>query len=197
MPFPVNFPSAATASQTMNETINDTKEVTVRDTDVLGGSKNTSLRKHRGNMLLRDLIFEKLDDYDQAATKQEKVEINRLIINTMRKRYGSRFLRQTANGSWVQIGEQGVRDKISHAFRFACNQRKKELAHHHQQQQQQQQAEADEPSVSVALVDETKVVEDSRFSKHLEAVHECQRRILYSMMSQRSCSDVGSDDSSF
>ena len=43
----------------------------IKETDVLCGSKNTSLNKHHGNALLRQQVNKHLDEYDQADTKQE------------------------------------------------------------------------------------------------------------------------------
>ena len=77
-------------------------------------------------MLLRQLVAEHLAEYQEAITKHEKVRINRTIINTMRKKYNSRFLRKRGNGDWVKVDEQGIRDKVSHALRFASIQQKKD-----------------------------------------------------------------------
>ena len=56
----------------------------VKETDVLCGSKNTALGKHKGNLLLSARVRHHLDDYESASTRQEKTFINRSIINYMR-----------------------------------------------------------------------------------------------------------------
>lgn len=184
--------------------------IEVQDTDVLGGSKNTSLRQHHGNVLLKELILDRLDEYERATTKQEKVQINRLVIGIMRKRYNSRFLRQEENGTWCQSDEQRIRDKISHAFRFACNQRKKAtVVHKHRRQQQQQQQiqigsnamnrDADDSSINAAtLATKTETTfaqseEDVAFAHHLERVYQNQKFILQKLLMEKKPCNIDDD----
>lgn len=160
----------------------------VKDTDVLCGSKDTSLGKHPGNKLLREMINDKLDEYDAASTKQQKSKINRSIVNAMREKHGSRFLRQKVNGGeWTIISDQAVRDKVSHAFRFASTQRKKE-----EEFRKQHISYAETNTASLAAEGDVDL-QDSNFAQHMETVHSCQRRILQNMLSQTTEYESNSD----
>ena len=179
----------------------------IKETDVLCGSKNTSLNKHHGNALLRQQVNKHLDEYDQADTKQEKMRINRVIIATMRKKFHSRFLRQKGNGAWAEIDEQSVRDKVSHALRFASIQRKKDEEY----QKNRVPLPAFSPATSsssvaaaaaAATMTDTNddLSDDPAFTKMLEAVHQSQQRILQAMLGRKvdasnsSCMDSDNED---
>lgn len=162
---------------TIPTTLNNCSFITVeqiQDTDVLCGSKNTSLGKHPGNVLLRKRLHHHISEYEQASTKQQKVTINRTIIKYMRTKYGSRFLRQKKNGDWVEMDEQGVRDKVSHGLRFALLQRQKE--------QEYQKQYVPIVQTTSALSDDE---HDEAFTQTLEAVHQRQQQILENMMNKR------------
>jgi len=94
--------------------------------DVLCGSKSTALNNHPGNHLLRQKVASCLTTYEAARTKQQKMKINRTIVQFMRTKFGARFLKRQPDGSWALAEEQSIRDKVSHAFRYAQIQREKE-----------------------------------------------------------------------
>ena len=96
--------------------------------DVLCGSKSKAVATHPGNQLLAEKVEESLNAYQQATNKQERITINRSVIQFMRRKYGSRFLKQNRDGSWSVAEEQAVRDKVSHAIRHALAKRKKSNA---------------------------------------------------------------------
>jgi hypothetical protein len=155
----------------------------VKEMDVLCGSKNTNLGKHPGNLLLKQKILSHLVEYEAATSKQDKMRINRKIVNCMGQKYASRFLKQKANGGWMLIDEQAVRDKVSHALRFASVQKKKE--------EQYQKYRAALPSDASSTDDMAEG--DAGFAQHLTAVHQRQQAILQGMMqSTTSTVDGGS-----
>lgn len=94
--------------------------------DILCGSKSKAISRHPGNMLLQEKVQECVDDYEKAKTKQDRILINRRIIQFMQTKYGSRFLKRASNGSWIVAEEQAVRDKVSHAIRNATLKKQKE-----------------------------------------------------------------------
>lgn len=88
--------------------------------DVLCGSKSTAVNDHPGNHLFRQKIVRSLPAYAQARTKKQKMQINRKIVDFMRQKYGSRFLKQNSNNcTWSMAEEQAIRDKVSHALCYA------------------------------------------------------------------------------
>lgn len=157
----------------------------VKEFDVLCGSKNNSLNRHRGNLLLRQRVSQHLDEYEQAKNKQDKMDINRAIIKYMRSKYGSRFLRQRGNGDWVEVDEQCVRDKVSHAVRFAYTQREKEREYQQQRAPSRFQHVAVPTTMSAADNDD----EDPVFAQMIGSVFERQQEILQDMMHQKSTDD--------
>lgn len=111
--------------------------------DVLCGSKSTAFNNHPGNHLFRQKVHSCLSTYERARTKQEKMKINRQIVAFMRSKFGARFLKQHKDGSWGIAEEQSIRDKVSHALRYAAQQKEKEeqLAAQEEQQPQVQHYE--------------------------------------------------------
>ena len=156
----------------------------VKDTDVLCGSKSTLLGKHHGNMLLRKLFRKHLSDYEQASTKQHRMAINRTILNFMRMKYGSRFLRQKHNGDWVEMDEQGVRDKISHGLRFASIQRKRETEYEKQYVPFVRIPSPMMESVEDENEDDDDNEDDEAFTLMLQIVYQRQQQILEHMMNE-------------
>jgi len=155
--------------------------VSIKDTDVLCGSKNTLLGKHHGNVLLRKQFHQHLSNYEQSSTKRQRVAINRTILNCMRRKYGSRFLRQKENGDWVEMDEQGVRDKISHGLRFASIQRKRE-----EEYQKHYVPAVQVRTLMMEAVDDAED-DDEMFTQMLETVFSRQQEILENMMEDEKC----------
>ena len=94
------------------------------ETDVLCG-QDAKFLQHTGNKLLRDQLEDALEGYMKCADRQEKIAIIDKIIQVMRNNHRARFLRQCeGTGGWKEIDEQSVRDKVSHALRFAARRRK-------------------------------------------------------------------------
>lgn len=93
--------------------------------DVLCGSRSKTLSRHPGNKIFMQRIESCLEQYEKATTKQERITINRGVIQFMRLKYGARFLKQNPDGKWTKADNASVRDKVSHAFRFASNKKNK------------------------------------------------------------------------
>ena len=87
--------------------------------DVLCGSKNAN---HPGNHLFRLKVASCLHAYERARTKQQKMNLNRHIIQYMRHRVGARFLKEQRDGTWILAEGQTVRDKVRHivSLVFTC-----------------------------------------------------------------------------
>ena len=152
----------------------------VKETDVLCGSKNTALGKHKGNLLLSARVRHHLDDYESASTRREKTFVNRSIINYMRQKYNARFLKQKPSGDWVEIEEQAIRDKVTHALRFASIRRKKDSEY-----QRKRSSVSALPVPSVVASNErsaSPAPEDESFQQLFEAIRDSQQRILKEMM---------------
>ena len=96
--------------------------ITPRDTDVLCGIAPTVAAQHAGNQILQEQILAWAEEYHQAASsRQTKIRLGKRVVFTMHQQHGTRFLRRnTKDGSWMCMGPQAIRDKVSHSFRQAC-----------------------------------------------------------------------------
>ena len=173
--------------------------------DVLCGSKSTSFNNHPGNHLFRQKVHSCLASYEAARTKQEKMKINRQIVAFMRTKFGSRFLKQFKDGTWAIAQEQSIRDKVSHAFRYAAQRKEKEeqvavqeRQHHHHHQQQQHKHTLHEVLLESNLESELFIPPppgllssdgDSQ-SVLVDEVHRRQLSILGVMLSQKAKEDM-------
>ena len=83
--------------------------------------QNTTFGRHPGNRIFRKQIKVNLPRFIAARTKSDKMKITKSILDFM-KRQGSRFLKASRNGSWIEIEKHAARDKVSHALRFAAKQ---------------------------------------------------------------------------
>jgi hypothetical protein len=86
--------------------------------DILCG-KDKTFNKHKGNQVFRNTIATFQDVYACAATKQDKMNITKEIVQKLRTEYGARFVK-LHKGHWQEISDQMARDKVSHALRFAA-----------------------------------------------------------------------------
>jgi len=91
--------------------------------DILCG-KDKACLSHYGSRHFRSVIEAYRNRYQQAVTKQEKMNITREIVMTLKNRTSSRFLKYNSQlHGWEEISHIAARDKVSHALRFA-NRRK-------------------------------------------------------------------------
>lgn len=88
----------------------------VRAEDVLLG-KSAHLRKHSGNMKLREMVVMYYDHYYASySDKYDKTGISEEIVRLVACS-GGRFLKQNRQGSWVEVGKKEARNKVSITFR--------------------------------------------------------------------------------
>lgn len=133
---------------------------TPKDTDILCGFKMAKqAANHPGNGLLREMIERCQDEYDSANTKQQKMKINRRIINHMRGEHASRFLSKRGE-VWVIMEDQSIRDTVSRTLR----------SHIHG---------GESPDSS-----EGANSRDAAFESHLDKVYRSQQKILRDMMAE-------------
>jgi hypothetical protein len=119
---PLVTPSSLSHNQKHRPSV--TKHQTVveqpADYDILCG-KDKSYIKHVGNQAFHATIESWAGTYQQAKTKQEKMEITRQIVAHMQNKFHARFLKRIMTEGpqyvWIEISDQDARDKIIHAFK--------------------------------------------------------------------------------
>jgi hypothetical protein len=83
--------------------------------DVLLG-RGRGIQEHTGNIRCRNLVATYRDRYD-AASKSEKTEIIRIIVEEVQK-WGGRFMERSTDGpAWCVVSDEHARYKVSHGFR--------------------------------------------------------------------------------
>jgi len=102
-----------------------------QENDVLCG-RDKSYNRHPGNKVFKAMIVTKAELYCATSTKQEKMDMTKLIVNTLKAEHGARFLKPVkfaaANEpAWEEISDQLARDKVSHALRFTASHSKRKL----------------------------------------------------------------------
>ena len=142
-----------------------------KEMDVLCGSKSKALSGHPGNVALRIKVEACLEEYENTKSKQERITINRSIIQHMRRKNGSRFLKQNKDGTWSIAEEQAVRDKVSHAIRHASVKKQKAAA---------TKKTVTLDAIRIGEFDED--CHDVEFSKAIARVYRRQQEILNAMM---------------
>lgn len=102
----------------------------VTDNDVLSG-RGGGTNSHPGNRVYRDLIMGHMARYE-TATKKEKPDIARDIVQLVRDK-GGRFLRKDEkDGMWYDIGDDAARDKTSQALRHRTFEKRQYLVQKNQ-----------------------------------------------------------------
>lgn len=96
-----------------------------KEFDVLCGQDRAGA-SHPGNVAYKKLIDDSVDKYQLSKTKHERMTITRNIIKELKAKYGSRFIRRSKvfPEGWEEITDSMAKDKVSHAIRFACDQKK-------------------------------------------------------------------------
>mmetsp|Transcript_19704 Transcript_19704/g.47565 ORF Transcript_19704/g.47565 Transcript_19704/m.47565 type:complete len:712 (+) Transcript_19704:182-2317(+) len=83
--------------------------------DVLLG-RGRSIQEHTGNLRCRHVVGSYRDRYD-TASKNEKTEIIRRVVEQVHQ-WGGRFLERSSDGpAWCTVSDDHARYKISHGFR--------------------------------------------------------------------------------
>lgn len=82
--------------------------------DVLFG-RGKPFREHLGNIMLYDMIDDKLGYYENASTKQKTEAITEMVDAV--KAAGGRFLKQDDFGCWMVVDAKMAKEKVSNTFR--------------------------------------------------------------------------------
>ena len=86
--------------------------------DVLFG-RGWPIMKHPGNVMLRNIIDSKLEEYQNEKTKRGKTLIAYSVVCMVKQKgNGGRFLKEDF-GWWVEVSNDMARQKVSIAFRDA------------------------------------------------------------------------------
>lgn len=86
--------------------------------DVLFG-RGWPIMKHPGNVMLRNIIDSKLEEYQNEKTKRGKTLIAYSVVCMVKQKgRGGRFLKEDS-GWWVEVSNDMARQKVSIAFRDA------------------------------------------------------------------------------
>lgn len=84
--------------------------------DVICGKTRTAYH-HTGNRRFRIIIGIHVDRYVQASSRKAKREVIHSVFLIFRREIGSRFVRETEEGRFVEVSDKIVRQKIGHALR--------------------------------------------------------------------------------
>merc|ERR1711971_627007 len=88
--------------------------------DVLFGRGRPAMR-HPGNVLLRDIVQSKMEEYSNAKSKKAGTEITWSVVRMLKGKYGARFLKEENIEKevlgWVEVSNDIARTKIRAAFR--------------------------------------------------------------------------------
>ena len=171
-----------------------------RDEDILCGNNIAKhANDHPGNRILREKIEASLDEYHEAKTKQERMKINRRIINFVKENHGSRFL-ANRNGIWVLMDDQSIRDTVSRTLRLGVQKRqRRQVEIHNTRDHLARMSITSESSdhSSYASLDPQSAAdpsqmsdEDMRFQENLARVHRTQLRILEQLLSSDDADDA-------
>jgi len=88
-------------------------EITPRPADVLFGSGS---RKNKGNLAMRNLVLEMLDEYNNAG-RGKKMQLAEHVSSEMKKK-GARFLKQNEETKqWEEVSDVETCNKVAHTFR--------------------------------------------------------------------------------
>ena len=171
---------------------------TPQSNDVLCG-QDATYGQHPGNTLLREQLEGALGAYRRAKDRRDKILLINGIIKCMRETYNSRFVRLSDDPSqrgWIQVSEQSVRDKVSHALRFATRKQQKidgglsikRTGEHKKQKtiktptmkKSRRRKPLNKCDVSWSLQPQDEL--DAHSRAYVEKLYLCQQRILRTMM---------------
>ena len=105
------------------KTLNDELIMDPREEDILCG-KEKKMVSWPGSLNFRAIIDKYACKYQEAVTKQEKMNVTKEIYDNLGAQ-NSRFLKFNAKANgWEELSSLLARDKISHALRFANREKK-------------------------------------------------------------------------
>ena len=90
----------------------------LKDTDVICG-RSKSAFEHIGNRRFRVTISIFLRRYLENTNRLDRSMLIYEIIDTVHES-GSRFLKESSNGEWVELSQKERRNKVGHALRDAA-----------------------------------------------------------------------------
>ena len=113
------------ASKANKKTLNDNIvfDADIRKEDILCGQEKHCV-SHPGSLNFRAVIDQYASKYQEAITKQEKMNVTKEIYDNLGSQ-NTRFLKfNAAVKGWEELSSLLARDKISHALRFANREKK-------------------------------------------------------------------------
>jgi len=113
----------STKASKAKKTLNDEIIFDINDSDILCGKEKHCV-SHPGSLNFRAAIDKYASKYQEAVTKQEKMNVTKEIYDSLGSQ-NSRFLKFNADAKgWEELSSLLARDKISHALRFANREKK-------------------------------------------------------------------------
>jgi hypothetical protein len=82
--------------------------------DILLG-RGKPIQQRPGNVRYREMVEKYMDRYEEG-NRGAKYAVAAYIVHLL-KEEGSRFLKETEDGSWAEVDEATARSKTSHTFR--------------------------------------------------------------------------------
>lgn len=111
------------SAKTNKKTLNDEIIMDPGKEDILCGKEKHCV-SHPGSLNFRAVIDKYASKYQEAVTKQEKMNVTKEIYDNLGAQK-SRFLKFNAEADgWEELSSLLARDKISHALRFANREKK-------------------------------------------------------------------------
>ena len=114
--FPIHTQQSAFAFPIQTQQSANTCEL--NDTDVICG-RSKSAFEHIGNRRFRVTISIFLRRYLENTNRLDRSMLIYEIIDTVHES-GSRFLKESSNGEWVELSQKERRNKVGHALRDAA-----------------------------------------------------------------------------
>jgi hypothetical protein len=74
-------------------------------------------KNHPGNVVYRQMVLDKLDEYSRTTSKQGKSLLVSQIVDTVRRSSPAGGFIKYQNGQWFEVGDHLAREKVGQAFR--------------------------------------------------------------------------------
>jgi len=79
--------------------------------------RGNKARVHRGNVIFRNIIKDRLYDYSRAISKLGKSSIVKSIVDEIRKSSPKGGFVKEKNGRWYEVGDHLAREKVGQSLR--------------------------------------------------------------------------------
>lgn len=95
-------------------------DIELEENDIVCG-RDKLTHSHIGNKRFRRVIESNRERYQTATSREEKTRITIELVEMLQSsRPGGRFLKKDpSSGAWLEVGDEYVREKVSHALRSA------------------------------------------------------------------------------